>query len=91
MGAWFAVVPVIGPMGAWALVGLFLASLGLSLVSSGVLSGGVDRLGARLCLPEELIGLVTALAALGQGLSRWTGAVVIGLYLVFVGVVLTAP
>ena len=67
---------------------VFLGSLGLTLVAAGFFADRLDHLGARLGLPEALVGLLTALAADAPELSSAVVALIRGEKEVSLGVVL---
>lgn len=70
-----------------ALIGEFLASLGLVSVSGYVLTGQVERLGARLDFTPGLLGLVIALGADSPEIASAVSAMIHGRAEVGAGVV----
>src|SRR5438105_2072755 len=57
---------------------LFLVSLVVTLAAAAIFARRLDRLGARLGLPEALLGLLTALAADGPEITSALVALVKG-------------
>jgi cation:H+ antiporter len=70
-----------------AAIPVFLASIALMLVASGVLARRLDHIGLRLGLPEALLGLLTALAADAPEITSAIAALVQNEHALAVGVV----
>lgn len=70
------------------LIGVFVAALALSVISSQVLATDIDRLGARLRLPEAFFGIVVALGADAPEISTAITAISSGQHDIGLGVVL---
>jgi cation:H+ antiporter len=70
-----------------AAIPVFVASIALMLVASGVFARRLDHVGLRLGLPEALLGLLTALAADAPEISSAIAALVQNEHALAVGVV----